>query len=97
MLHVGILLPREGKEWSEDLSTGKGTRKGQQSTGQCRPNLQPNIERNFSKDSKLSGQMDRVNERSRDFRYCFRLLDFVEICHQQKPPLHSTCPKKRKG
>ena len=73
MFHVGILFPGEGKGSSEDLPTGKGTRKRQQSTGQCRPNLQPNIRTNFPKDSKLFGQMNRVNKQSRDFRYCFRL------------------------
>ena len=52
-------------------SNRKRNQKG--TTGQCRPNLQQNIKRNFPKDSKLFGQMDRVNEWSRDFRYCFGL------------------------
>ena len=73
MFHVESLFPGEGKGWSEDLPKGEGTRKRKQSTGQCRPNLQPNIKTNFPKDSKLFGQMDQVNKRSRDFRYCFGL------------------------
>ena len=73
MLHIGNLFPGEGKEWSEDLPTEEGARKGQHSASQCRPKLQPNYRRNFSKDSNLYGQMDRVNRRSRDFRYCIRL------------------------
>ena len=73
MLHIGNLFPGEGKGWSEDLPTEEGARKGQHSASQCRPKLQPNYRRNFSKDSNLYGQMDRVNRRSRDFRYCIRL------------------------
>ena len=63
----------EGKGWSEDLLTEEGARKGQHSASQCRPKLQPNHRRNFSKDSNLYRQMDQVNRRSRDFRYCIRL------------------------
>ena len=73
MPHVGSLFPRKEKGWSEDLPTEEGARKGQHSTSQHRPKLQPNNRRNFSKDSKLFGQMDRVNRRSRDFGYCLRL------------------------
>ena len=85
MFHIGILFPREGKRWSEDLPTGKGTRKGQQSTGQCRPNLQPNIKTNFPKDcldkwTKLTTDQDILDIVSGD------QLDFVEIPHQQKLP-----------
>ena len=73
MLHIGNLFPGEGKGWSEDLPTEEGARKGQHSASQCRPKLQPNYRRNFSKDSNLYRQMDQVNRRSRDFRYCIRL------------------------
>ena len=73
MLHIGNLFPGEGKGWSDDLPTEEGARKGQHSASQCRPKLQPNYRRNFSKDSNLYRQMDQVNRRSRDFRYCIGL------------------------
>ena len=49
------------------------SQKGTAFSKQCRLKLQPNYRRNFSKDSNLYGQMDRVNRRSRDFRYYIRL------------------------
>ena len=97
MLHIGILFPREGKGWSKDLPTGKETRKGQQSTGQCRPSLQPNIKRNFPKDSKLFGQMDQVNERSRHFRYCFGLSTGVCRDPSSAETTNSIQPVQRRG
>ena len=87
MFQVGILFPRAGKGWSEDLPTGKepeGDNSQQVNADPiCNQTLKqifPRTQNCLDKWTKLMNDQEIIDIVSG------YLLDFVEIPHQQKPP-----------